>query len=278
MLGWGLADFFAKKTIDKIGDLQTLFWAQTIGILPLVILFLANPHTPQLNRYDPLFLVLFGIGSALSYLPFYRGLEKGQISILSPIFASYSVTVVILAALFLNTSISSSQLLAIVIVFAGILLASTDPREVKHHLKTGGESVKGVPEVLVAMIGYSTWLLFLDKFLNGKDWVFPLLVIRCIAALTLLVYGYATRQRLSIQDRSLWKYLALIGIFDVAAFSAVSYGFSHTSYISVVTVLSATFSLPTIILAYVFLKERITKLQTIAALLIVCGIMIISLG
>ena len=27
MFGWGLADFFAKKTIDKIGDIQTLAWA-----------------------------------------------------------------------------------------------------------------------------------------------------------------------------------------------------------------------------------------------------------
>ncbi|MFN2571957.1 MAG: hydantoinase B/oxoprolinase family protein, partial [Gemmatimonadales bacterium] len=33
MLGWGCADFFAKKTIDKIGDLPTLFWGQLLGLI-----------------------------------------------------------------------------------------------------------------------------------------------------------------------------------------------------------------------------------------------------
>lgn len=37
MLGWGFADFFAKKTIDEIGDLATLFWSQLIGAIPLLI-------------------------------------------------------------------------------------------------------------------------------------------------------------------------------------------------------------------------------------------------
>ena len=31
MIGWGFADFFAKKTIDRIGDIPSLVWAHVFG-------------------------------------------------------------------------------------------------------------------------------------------------------------------------------------------------------------------------------------------------------
>jgi drug/metabolite transporter (DMT)-like permease len=278
MVGWGAADFFAKKTIDNIGDLRTLFWAQLIGIAPLLIAILLNPDVPKINTYDPLFLILFGIVGALSYLPLYSAFGKGKVSIISPIFASYSVVVVVLAAIFLNAHISGLQWLAIFIVFAGVLLLSIDPSEIRQALGKKGQLTGGVPQALTALVGYSFWLMFLDKFLNGREWLFFLLIIRSIAVLTLLIYSAVIGTSLSVKDRGLWKYLALIGLFDVAAFSAVSYGFSHTDFIGVVTVLSATFSIPTIILAYLFLKERVSRLQVGGIAVILAGVVIISLS
>jgi drug/metabolite transporter (DMT)-like permease len=278
MFGWGTADFFAKKTIDVIGDLRTLFWGQLIGVAPLLLLFLAHPHIPQLHRFDPLFLVLFGIVGALSYLPLYAGFGKGKVSILSPIFASYSVVVVILAAIFLHAGLNTLQTVAIAIVFGGILLLSTDWQELKQLLRRNQKLGEGVPEVLLALVGYSFWLLFLDKFLNGKPWVFYLLVIRSIAVITLIIYSIVLRQTVKVTQTSLRKYLAIIGVFDVAAFSSVSYGFSHTSHVGIVTVLSATFSIPTMILAYLFLKERIQTVQLYGVILVLGGVVLISLS
>jgi uncharacterized membrane protein len=278
MVGWGAADFFAKKTIDTIGDLRTLFWAQLIGVIPLALAFLVHPKVPDLNRFDPLFLLLFGMAGALSYLPLYSAFGKGKVSILSPIFASYSVVVVILAAIFLNAQISSLQAAAIAVVFAGTLILSTDLTELRQLIRSRQKLGDGVPDVLIALFGYSFWLLFLDKFLNGKEWLFYLLIIRSLAVVTLFVYSRLTRTSLRIAQPGLWKYLTVIGLFDVAAFSAVSYGFSHTSYIAIVTVLSATFSIPTLLLAYAFLKERMTSVQFGGVALVLVGVVLISLS
>ncbi len=38
MLGWGLADFFAKKTIDEVGDVVSLVWAHIFGTIVLFII------------------------------------------------------------------------------------------------------------------------------------------------------------------------------------------------------------------------------------------------
>jgi len=278
MLGWGTADFFAKKTIDEIGDLRTLFWQQLFGVVPLLVIFLAHPKIPHLQHFDLLFLLLFGIVEALSYLFLYAGFGKGQISLLSPVFASYSVLVVILSIIILGESLYWKRSLAIIITFIGILLISTDPQDLRGSLRKHAFRLEGLTEVIMAMIGYSFWLLYLDKFLNGKQWLFYLLIIRSIAVLTLGAYAAAKRTSLRFKDTGLWKFLVCIGVFDVAAYSFVSYGFSHSRYPSVIVVLSATFSLPTMLLAYLFLKEKIKPFQLAAALTILCGVVLITLS
>jgi drug/metabolite transporter (DMT)-like permease len=276
MLGWGLADFFAKKTIDESDDLTTLFWAQTIGILPVLGIFLANPKLPHLNSFDPLFLVAFGVFGGLSYLLLYNGFGKGEVSLLSPIFASYAAVVVLISTIFFGEKLGWSKALAISIVFAGILLMNTNPRELKLTMVNKGSKLKGVPEVFTAMLVYSLWLVFFDRLVNGKSWVFFILAIRVIAALTLLMYAAIRKKSLKVKNRSLWKYLAAIGIFDVMAYGFVAYGFSHTSSVSVVAVLSASFSLPTIVLAHLFLKEKLSRWQAAAAAVILAGVAMVS--
>src|ERR1700681_2889684 len=92
MLGWGLADFFAKKTIDTIGDVTTLFWVQLIGIIPLVALFAVHPVIPHklagLGYFGIVYLAVLGVWSGLSYIPTYVAFGKGKVSLLSQIFAS----------------------------------------------------------------------------------------------------------------------------------------------------------------------------------------------
>jgi drug/metabolite transporter (DMT)-like permease len=221
--------------------------------------------------------VLFGVMSAVSYLPLYRAFGKGQVSLISPIFASFAGVVVVLSAVFFGETIPGGQWLAIAIIFLGVLLISTDPRDLVGILR-GREAhpTKGLPEVLAALAMYSVWLVLLDQFLSGRDWVFFLLVIRSVAALTLFIYARATGQSLAVPDRQLRPFLALIGLCDVAAFSLVSYGFSQSSHTSIVAVLSSTFSVPTLILAAVFLHERINRLQKVAAAIILCGIVLVS--
>jgi drug/metabolite transporter (DMT)-like permease len=277
MIGWGTADFFAKTTIDKIGDATTLFWQQLIGIIPLLLLYVLHPYMPHLHHFDPLFIVLLGIVSGLSYLPLYNGFGKGQLSLLSPIFASYSVMVVLLSIIFLREPLHAGRTLAIVVTIIGILLISTDLHDLRTSAHKHAFRLAGLPEVASAMVMYSIWLIFLDKFLVGKEWLLFVLLIRIFSTLTIFGYSRVKRISLKVPDRKLWKYLVGIGVFDVLAFSFVSYGFSHTQFPSIIAVLSATFSLPTLILARLFLKERINRQQLAAALVILAGVVLISL-
>jgi drug/metabolite transporter (DMT)-like permease len=139
--------------------------------------------------------------------------------------------------------------------------------------------VRGLPEVLSAAVAFAFWLVFLDKFIGVRDWLFFLIVIRVTAAVTVAVFARVTKEPMAIEagDWSIRGYVALIGFCDAAAFAAVSYGFSATTHTSVVAVLSSTFSLPTLLLARVFLRERLAPSQKVAAGVIMAGIALVSI-
>lgn len=280
MVGWGTADFFAKKTIDRIGDITSLFWGQLLGIIPLGVLFFATGRNlPQLSGREPIYLLLLGVFSGLTYIPTYIAFGKGKLSLISPIFASYSAVVALLAAAILKEQLSLHQQYAIILVFVGIVLISTSPVDLFKLAKSRSKhKADGVPEILMAVVTYSFWLIGLDAFIKGKDWVPVLLVIRILSTLSLGIYAFATKRKLLFKNKSVWKYLPAIGLFDVGAFAAVSYGYSMTNHVAIITVLAATFSVPTIILAKLFLKEKITPLQTLSALTILVGVAIVSAG
>ncbi len=282
MLGWGVADFFAKKTIDKIGDVTTLFWGQFFGAISLLVLFLFNPEIPaKIHGIGFVYLIVLGIWSGLSYIPTYTAFGKGKVSLLSPIFASYAVVVTILSAIFFKEIIPFWREVSFVVVFLGILLINGNPKDLwlairKKEVK-GREKIEGLKEIFLAIGVFSLWLVAFDRFLNGESWVPFLLGIRIFATLALFVYTRIKHISLAVHDKKIWKFLLCIGLFDVAAFAFLSLGFSKTSYLSVVTMLSGAFSLPTILLARIFLKEKVTRLQTLGSFIVVLGIMLLAL-
>lgn len=282
MIGGGLTDFFAKKIIDKVGDITTLFWSQLIGILPLLILFSFNPSIPRLNYFGWVGLLILGVWDGLSYIPMYIAFRKGKISLLSPILATYAVIVVILSAIFFDEIIPFGRQIAILIVFIGVLLINGDPRDIWvliTRMKRGQEAnIKGLPEILLAVCLYSLWTIALDRFISDIDWVPIILIIRLLSTFSVFIYARSTKRKLFFKDSSLFKSIFLIGLFDVTAFGFVAYGFNATSYVSIVVMLSSAFSLPVIILGHFFLKERTTIIQTIGGLITIAGIMFLSLS
>ncbi len=283
MFGWGLADFFAKKTIDRIGDITTLFWSQFIGIFPILFLFLLNPVVPAKiispGSESLIFLILLGVWSGISYIPTYTAFGKGNVSILSPIFATYAVIVSIASALIFNEIIPTERKLALAVVFLGIFLVTANVQSFKNLIN--GKSVeenkiRGLKEISTAVVLFSIFLLGLNYLIGSEPWVFYLLVIRIFSSLSLFIYSKIKKINLKINNNSIWFYLLIIGIFDVSAFAFTSYGFSNTPYVSIVAMLGAAFSLPTIFLARIFLKEKVSLLQTVGSLIIIIGIMLVS--
>lgn len=280
MLGWGFADFFAKKTIDQIGDVVTLFWGQLFGLIPLSLLFFfsRSPIPHKIITYWP-YVILLGAWTGLSYIPVYVAFKKGKVSLISPIQATYSVLVIVALALLFHQIIPFGTLVDFIIIFIGILFMKIDIHDLKlmfRGKRAKSRKINGLKEIIFANILYAIWIIALDKFINGEYWLPYLFVIHAVSVVS--IYGYAIFKKinLKITDNSLWKFLIAIGFSDILAFSAFYYGLSQSTYVSIVVMLSSACSLPTIILAHFALKERITRTQFAAVITVILGVMALS--
>ena len=281
MLGWGLADFFAKKTIDKVGDVASLAWGHIFGTTVLLIMLLyqvlvARQHIAfSSDAKTWLLLLLFGIGQATVYLFVYRGFGKGQIAVLNPIFASFSGLTALLSIVVFREQVSAYMIAGLAVLFIGIILISTDFASLRLR-KISFSHIPGFNEVVLATFLAALWTLFWDRVVGGQDWLFYTFCMYTFMTITILVVARLQRIKMAVTQPSLWKFLFLIGLCETVAYLAISLGYSRTSQTSIVALLSGAFSLPVIVLARVFLKEKITTLQTIGSLVIVAGIMLLA--
>lgn len=278
MLAWGLSDFVSKRTLNGVDDFRFVFWLQVFGVLPVIALVIAQGHIPTISFLTLGWLALFGISEAVSDILMYRGFSKGPVSLLSPVFASYSGITALLSILVFGEVLTGSTLIGLVMIFIGVILINIDFRDIRSVLKRRHTLlVPGMREILSATLIYATFLVLYDQVISGQDWAVYLMLVRGIEVLALLVYATYKRKAISLEkpEKKLWHFIALAAVLDVIAYGFISYGFSHTSYTSIVAVLSATFSLPTMLLAWRFLKEKVNPRQVVAAFSILAGIVII---
>ena len=280
MLGWGFADLFAKKTIDEVGDVATLTIAHLFGILGLTILFFVYIGTGHVFTFPvTLFpwagLAFFGVLQAAVYLLVYNGFGKGQVAILNPLFSSFSGVVAVISILFLGEVVTPLILLALALVFLGIFLLNTDFSALRER-RVSFFQVPGSKEVIAATVLAAIWTLLWDQFVHGNDWFSYGLFMYVFMTIALLGYVLFLRIPLRVLNPNMWKYLALIGFFEMGAFMAISWGYGATTHVSIVALLSGAFSLPTILFARLWLKEKTTRIQLFASLLIIIGIMAVS--
>jgi drug/metabolite transporter (DMT)-like permease len=277
MLGWGVADFFAKKTIDRIGDTSSLVWSHLFGTLLFIGIALSLSHLRQQPLLIPrdiqtwALLGLFGAMQAAVYLLVYRGFGKGQVAVLNPVFSSFSGLTAALSILVFGEHVGAYRLLALGIIFAGILMTSIDIEALRSS-RLRLAYIPGLKEVALATVLAAVWTILWDQFVAGKDWASYALFMYAFMTTAIVIVSRLQRLRPSVVPPDVWKFLILIGLCETAAYLAISLGYSETSLTSVVVLLSGAFSLPTIILARTFLRERTTMAQTVGTITIIIGI------
>lgn len=280
MLGWGVADFFAKVSIDSIGELPSLVWGHVAGTSLLGAALLVDALTGDgvksgtFSASALLGVAFFGCLQAAVYYLLYKGFGAGQVAVLSPTFASFSGLVALVSILFLDERASVIKVAALAVVFAGVFLLSTAPRE--SELRFFG--APGFTAVFVAMLLATLWTLGWGQFIEGRS---PLpLTFSMYAAMTVALAIVARSQRVSLVglERSAVLPLAVIGLGEAGAYAALSWAYSRTSLISVVALLSGAFSLPTILLARTFLNERLRLAAALGAVAVLGGTGLLALA
>jgi uncharacterized membrane protein len=220
-------------------------------------------------------LFSFGVVQAVIYLLVYRGFGKGQVGLLAPVFACFSGLTAVLSIAIFGEVLRGFLPFGLSLIFGGVLLISVDPTALRAR-RLSFSHIAGFKEVAAATVLAAFWTLFWDKFVGGKDWLGYALWMYGFMTVAILFFAAARRTSLSFVRADLWKFLVLIGLCETGAYLAITLGYSATRFTSVIAILSGAFSLPTIILARLFLREKITVLQTTGGFVAVAGIVLVA--
>lgn len=284
-LCWGAADFLARYATQVIGTYRTLFFMQFIGAFALSVYMLSSGELARLSQHTTwqpwLWAVLVAMMNAFCALALYRSFEVGVLSIVSPVAASSSAITVVLS-IFSGETISKARAFGIVAALIGVALAATHFFSVSDSVtpqKTvrKGRLTRGIGWALLASAGYGInfWLLgfFVTPALGGS---IPIWIIRLGTIASLALFASPARQSIRPpRGRILWLILA-VGTLDTMAYLLANFGFT-TDQVSVVSVLASLFSAVTVLLAWIFMRDKLQWSQWLGIAIIFVGVALVKL-
>ncbi|MFH1105904.1 MAG: DMT family transporter [Candidatus Aenigmatarchaeota archaeon] len=269
MLTWGIADVFAKKAIEKTGEMKPLLYGQVVGTVPIIIYAAAFLKIPLISLEIFALGAISGFLTIAAYLSFYKGMKKGNLAIVNPITGSYTLITTLLGMIFFQESLKFHHMIAIALVFVGAFLASADLKRIKLKI------VPGVPEAVFAMLGFGVGL-FIIKFVSvATGAIISFLLLRIVGLFILLAYSSLSKIDIKLPSGSVLGYITLVGILD--AIGQLGFNAAITmEQMSLVAPVIAGFPAVTVILAILFLKERPAFSQKIGIVSILAGLVLIS--
>lgn len=273
MIGWGTADFFVAKAVRKTNVFKTFIWSQIVGVILFLSIFFLFFKFPPISSTTIMIILFTGFLGVISYLAFYKGLQVGKVSIISPIASCWAAVTVILSIIFLGEQLTGFQALGVSLAILGTVLASFKFHDLsKMKLRN---LAAGVKYAIVAMLSWGVYFLFISFLVDELGWFLPILFIKVVAVFYLL--AYSSRKRMDISfPKNVALFVLLIGILEATAF--LCFGIAVVSeYTLIVAPIGAAFPAVTIILARIFFKEILEINQKIGIISVLAGLVLLSL-
>lgn len=271
-LFWGLGDFAITTLARYVGSARSLLYIQIFSLLSWVILIWVFPHevTGGINPW--LLAGLAGIFHVAGLVTTYRAFEIGTLSFVSPFASSFAIVIVLITVM-TGKGPAPVALLGTLFLVAGIVVVT------RSTPSDGPVTLRGVPEAIASAICFGIMFWMIDGYVKAPlGDVYPLVLLKSLA--TVFAIGYAARSKMPPSEEapktSKLMVMALIAaLLDTLAWVCTLFGYKQ-GHVAVVTALASLFSVVTIFLAGIFLKERLNRLQWLGVAVVLSGILLVS--
>lgn len=278
----GIVLFSSKAVMVKLAyrydvDAISILLLRMVFSFPfyLVIAYIyRNKSKNSKASKDWLWLFFFGfVGYYLASYFDFVGLTYIKASLERIILFLYPTIVLVLNRVFLKQPITKSQLIAIALTYLGIVIAFWDEVNI-----SGEGAILGGVFILLSALTYASYLV-------GSGWLIPKFGVMQFTAYAMIVscvcvfVHYSIINEVDIFSFS-WE-VYVLG-FLIAVFATVIPSFLVSASIKMISssnfaIIAGVGPISTIVLAAIFLEERLTFIQLIGALVVIVGIVFISL-
>lgn len=207
-----------------------------------------------------------GVGTAVGAFALYRGIVVGRISVVAPISAVITALLPALLGLALGERLSGNALLGIALAVPAIALVA-----LQTDVNAASKTQAGIPEGIVSGLGFAWLFIALDQA-GTQFGAWPVVTGQAVSVLLVLPFAWKMWAPGTLNRITLGIVIAG-GIFGGAAnllfLAATGYG-----QLAIVSVLTSLYPATTIVLARVFLHERLLWIQ-IAGLFMAAGAVVL---
>jgi len=275
MFGWGLYDFLGGDFAKQIGPYKSFFWSQLAGLASMLLL--ATFVSPSMNVPSGV-IFLFPVAALLysaGYLFFFKGFEIGNMSIVAATMNLWAVFTMFFAFTFMGQRLSPSQTIGVLMILTGVTLASLNWSEIQQRKF---QLSLGVREAIAGAFFFGIYWNVSEIIVEQVGWLVSTALIKLGIVVFMLFFFVLSNRGMSLADTAGKTTAAIfvMGVIEAGAVAVVNYGLTIGDAI-LITPIASALSIVTIVLAIIFLKEKITKIQGIGVVTAVVGIVVTGL-
>ena len=262
---WGAADFNGGLATKRSNPYGVVLVSHIISafLLMILTLILGESIPPVKDWFWASGAGLFG---SVGLLFLYRALADGRMSIAAPITAVLAAGISVLFGAFIHGIPNSWMLLGFIFAITAVWLISGDGQKIgkRDHLR--------LP--LIAGVSFGVFYLCLERASHSSI-LWPMVVMRIVSISSFIAYATLSKQawrptRESITPIIMSSILDTIG--NASYVLSARYG-----RMDIAAVLGSLYPGATVLLAWVFLKEKISRIQAFGILLALGAIILLTL-
>lgn len=284
LLLWALADLFYKKGAkeeDKYSHLKTgIMVGFVMGIYATIYIIVKDVKFELMDIVKYLPVSLFYIASMIIG---YKGLRYLELSISSPIQNCSGVITALLLLIIFKESLGILDIIGIIIIFIGVLILSIIEKKSKEVKKIDSKKIIGIVALLFpigycVLDGMGTFLdaVYLDKLelisedaaLIAYEYTF------FIYGLILFIYlKFIKKEKFTLRNE---KDRIGASIFETIGQFFYVFAVSSNSTLSIPII--ASYSIISVLLSRIFLKEKLKRNEYIAIFIVLLGIVVLGIS
>jgi drug/metabolite transporter (DMT)-like permease len=267
---YGIADFAGGFAAGRSRLLSVLVLSQLLGAsIALIALAVIGQGSPAPK--DLMWGFIAGLTGSMGLFMLYGGIANSIVAIVSPTSAVVGAIIPVLFAVILGERPSTSAIMGSLLCLPAILLLTWEGNaEEQRQQSIKSALVYGV----LAGLGFGIFFTSLSRARPGAG-AWPLVAARIASITAFVIAMIASRQPFRVERKGLAPTL-IAGVADMGA-NILFLLASQSGMLSLVAIITSLFPAPTVILARIFLHQRIPPVRLAGLVLALVGVGLISL-
>lgn len=271
----GVTSILAKIGVKDIDShVATAIRTIIVLIFSWIMVFIIGSQSKIVNIDGKtfLFLILSGLSTGGSWLCYFKALQLGDVNKVVPIDKSSTILTMILAFIFLNEKITINMVIGMIGIAIGTYLMIQKKEKAEKIVKGKAWLIYALLSALFASLTSILGKVGIENVESNLGTAIRTIVVLVMA----WIIVFATKKQRDIKkiDKRSLIFLILSGVATGASWLCY-YKALQDGLASIVVPIDKLSILVTVLFAYIFLKEKLSKKSLLGLILIVVGTLLL---